>query len=249
MEKYQTIHEYDERHRLIKISIRQLLELPMENWKHNRPPDEIRVSEIESFIQKRTNQILQPFYIHYNPKINVYEILDGIHRYSAIKSIREENVLEKMIFVHLFIDLTYGNLIDIFNDLNKTVPVPELYITSTQDNSNEKDTIEEIVKHWQKLYKQHFSSSNNYTIPNINRDSFINLLSDLYTSYRIRNKTKLIELLEKANTNIKNYVTSGLSCRQIPTKFTENQKKKCSESGCYLFLYKDINTIKYFTEL
>lgn len=244
---YPTIHEYTESHRQIKLTIRQLLELPIENWKCNRPPDEIRVAELETFIQKRANEILQPLYIHYNPKTGIYEVLDGIHRYSAMKSVTQEHILDKVLFVHLFIDLKHGHLVEVFNDLNKTVPVPELYIGQTsQDNTTEKDVVEDVVKEWQVKYKKHFSHANNYTIPNINRDSFINILGELYTSYKIRSKSKLVEILERANNNIKDYIISGISYRTIPIKFSANQLKKCSETGCYLFLYRDIDKIKYF---
>lgn len=250
--EYPAIYEYNESHRQIKLTIEQLLRLPMENWKHNRPPDEFRVAEIESFIQKRANEILQPFYIHYNPKTDIYEILDGIHRYSAIKGVSEknmENISDKMIFIHLFIDISYGSLIDIFQNLNKTVPVPELYNGQTQDNANKKEIIESITDEWKKLYKEHFSGSKtSCQVPNIMRDSFIDILSDLYTSYKIRSKAKLLELLERANTNIKDYVVARISLRNMPIKFSDNQLQKCSKTGCYLFLYRDISNIKYFIE-
>jgi hypothetical protein len=60
--EHNLIHKYGDNHQLIRLSIKQLLELPIENWKHNRPPDEIRVSEIETFIQKKDTLILQPIY-------------------------------------------------------------------------------------------------------------------------------------------------------------------------------------------
>jgi hypothetical protein len=246
--EYPAIHEYTHDHRLIKLTVGQLLELPIENWKHNRPPDEVRVAEIKEFIHKRGNDILQPFYIHYNSKKDVYEVLDGIHRYSSMKG-AEEHIFDKTVFVHLFIDYSCGSLVDIFENLNKTVPVPELYIGQPQADTTKKDIIEEVSEQWKKQYKSHFTNSKtSYQIPNIIRDSFINILSELYTSYTVRNKTKLLELLERANSNIKDYVLAGVSLRTIPIKFTANQLKKCSETGCYLFLYRDIGNIKYFIE-
>jgi hypothetical protein len=249
--EYPAIHEYTDDHRLIKLTIGQLLELPIENWKHNRPPDEVRVVEIKEFIQDKVkiNDILQPFYIHYNSKKDIYEVLDGIHRYSAMKG-AEEHISDKTVFVHLFVDLSCGSLVDIFENLNKTVPVPELYIGQPQADTTKKDIIEGVAEQWKKLYKSHFSgSSTSCQIPNIIRDHFINILSELYTSYRIRCKTKLLELLERANSNIKDYIIADVSCREIPIKFSDKQKQKCLDSGCYLFLYsRDIRIIKYFIE-
>jgi hypothetical protein len=247
--EYPVIHEYDESHRVIKLNIGQLLELPIENWKANRPPDDVRVAELEAFIQKQASKVLQPLYIHYNPKTDIYEVLDGIHRYSAMKAMKEPHILDKIVFVHLFIDHDHGSLISIFNNLNKTVPVPELYIAQSQDNANQKEIIEAVTEQWKKLYKSHFSGSNtSCQIPNIIRDHFINILTKLYTSHRIRCKTKLIELLERANYNIKEYVLSDKKLAEFRKNFSENQLQKCSKSGCYLFLYKDIDDIEYFIE-
>lgn len=245
---YPVIHEYDKHKKLIKLTIGQLLELPIENWKHNRPPDEFRVAEIEEYITEPDNEILQPLYIHYNSKIGIYEVLDGIHRYSAMKNVKDIlPISDKLVFVHLFVDLTYGNLIDIFQNLNKTLPVPELYMSSAEDNLNQKLIIQEVVNEWKNKYKGHFSNSNNYTSPNINDTSFTNILCELYTSHTVRNKAKLLQLIERANNNIKAYIIANVPSKEIPIKFSDKQKKKCFDSGCYLFLYKDITIIDSFT--
>jgi hypothetical protein len=244
---YLVIHEYDESHLVIKLTIGQLLELPIENWKHNRPPDEVRVAEIKEFIHKQGNDILQPFYIHYNSKKEIYEVLDGIHRYSAMKG-AEEHISDKIVFVHLFVDYSCGSLVDIFENLNKTVPVPELYIGQPQADTTKKDIIEDVAEQWKNQYKSHFTNSKtSYQIPNIIRDSFINILSELYTSYNVRTKAKLLELLERGNSNIKDYIIADVSSVEIPINFSDKQKKKCHDSGCYLLLYsRDIRLIKYF---
>ncbi len=248
--EFTIIHEYTPKKHLVKLTIKQLLELPIENWKHNRPPDEIRVAEIEDYILDQDNQILQPFYIHYNSKIDVYEMLDGIHRYSAIKNIKDcPSIYEKVVFVHLFTDLTYGNLIDIFQNLNKTIPVPELYMNPDQDNTSEKEIIEEVVAIWKKKYKSHFSSlKTTYSnIPNINSDTFKDMLSELYKYKKVRSKEKLLELIEKANANIKEYIISGANHKEISEKTLSNkQLQKCAITGCYLFLCRDIRSIKSF---
>lgn len=251
--EYPAIHEYTDDHRLIKLTVEQLLELPLENWIHNRPPDEVRFAEIEAFIQKRNNQILQPFYINYNSKTGIYEVIDGIHRYSAMKAIKDPNILckilDKIVFIHLFIDLEHGSLLTVFNNLNKTVPLPELYIghnvQTAHENIVKKEIIQEVAEEWQRKYKSHFSESTSYQIPNILRDSFINILDELYTCYTVRNKAKLLQLLESANNKIRENVISGVKDRRIPKKLSEQQKQKCSKTGCYLFLYRDIEDIKY----
>jgi hypothetical protein len=274
--EHQAIHQYNEYCRLILITIEQLLQLNAQNWKYNRPPDEIRIEEIKKYIVRKDTNILQPFYIHYDTTTQTYEILDGIHRYTALKEINKQipqyalapttsilstltvvgmefepqkRVNHKIVFVHLFIDLTEGSLIDIFQDLNKTVPVPNLYIACApiSIDADEKETIQEVTKVWQRKYKSHFSHSPSCNVPNINRDTFMNLLSNLYTKYKIRSKTKLEEILSLANGSIREYVESGVHSRAIPNKFSDKQKDKCKETGCYLFLYKE-EMINFFIQ-
>ncbi len=255
--EHQPIHQYSKGKKVILITVEDLLKLNSQNWKYNRPPDEIRIEEIKKYIVRKDTNILQPFYIHYDTNTQTYEILDGIHRYTALKELRVSNmefepqqiINRKMVFVHLFIDLTEGALIDIFQDLNKTVPVPNLYIACSpiSVDADEKEAVGDITKDWQRKYKSHFSHSPNCNIPNINRDTFMNLLSNLYNKYRVRNKARLEEILELANNSIREYVESGVHSRAIPNKFSDKQKDKCRETGCYIFLYKE-DMINYFIQ-
>jgi hypothetical protein len=119
-------------------------------------------------------------------------------------------------------------LIESFKNLNKSIPVPELYL---RDTTNEKrEIIENIANEWQVKFKSHFSSSITPKKPNINRDRFIDFLEALYDRYSIcyENKNKLEEVLFNINTEIS---------YNIPKKITNNIKEKCNETGCYLFLY------------
>lgn len=233
------VHVYNPDHQVIKMSIKDMLELPIENWKYNRPPDEIRSIEIANYFNKFNVDILQAFYIHYRPDTDAYEMLDGIHRYTGLKMMNNlELMYDKIIFIHLFTDLTDGILIDIFQNLNKTVPVPSLYIHVDKKDDTEKVIVEDITKQWITKYKSHFSPNSECNIPNINRDTFIILLTDLYNLYKIRTKDKLEDILEKANILIKEHVQSGLHTRYMPNKFSNKQKDKCLKSDCYLFLYR-----------
>jgi hypothetical protein len=228
---------YDTEHTLIKLSIKDMLQLNIVNWKYNRPPDEIRCSEIAEYFTKCNPDILQPFVFHYLSKSEQYEVLDGIHRWISLTKMNNvEQMYEKYILIHIYKDKSDGFLVDIFQNLNKTVPVPNLYFRANNEDSGEKHIIEHITKDWMKKYQSHFSPNPNCNIPNINRDTFIELITDIYKTQQIRSKEKLEAILQTANGIIKERVESGFRNR-----FTDNQKEKCRKTGCYLFLYRPDN--------
>ena len=54
------IHEYTQSRRVILITVGNLLELNAQNWKYNRPADDIRVQEIKKYLNQEDAYILQP---------------------------------------------------------------------------------------------------------------------------------------------------------------------------------------------
>jgi hypothetical protein len=232
------LHVFSHEHKLIKLTVGELLEYPIQNWEYNRPPDDVRCSEISNYLVKPNVELLQPFYMHYDSKENMNYILDGIHRYTALTMVEyKELVNHKNVFIHIFTDSTKGTLVDIFENLNKTIPVPELYVNTQNHESGQINIIEEILIDYKKRYKEHFSPNLTFCAPNINRESFTNLLTDLYKMHNIKSKKGLEDILTKTNNSIKDRIESGMHTRALPNKFSEKQKEKCKKSGLYLFLY------------
>jgi hypothetical protein len=83
------IHHYSANHNLFLVSVREFLTLPVKNWKYNRSPDKIRCKEIATYILKTKAPLETVFYLVKN---KTYEVLDGIHRYTALKMIVEERI-------------------------------------------------------------------------------------------------------------------------------------------------------------
>ena len=232
------LHSFSTSHKLIKTNVEELLNYQIKNWEYNRPPDDIRCSEISNYLVKPDVQLLQPFYLHYNSKEDMYYVLDGIHRYTALEMIEyKELVNNKIVLIHVFTDLSKGMLVDIFENLNKTIPVPELYVVVDKHDTIQISIIEEILNDYKKRYKEHFSPNSTFCAPNINRESFTNLLTDLYKLHNIKNKKGLEDVLSKTNNSIRERIESGMHTRALPNKFSEKQKDKCRKSGLYLFLY------------
>lgn len=241
---------YNENHAIYKIMIKDLLCDKVMNWEYNRPPDMGRCPDIARYIYNSKKPIDTMIYLSFNNLKETFDVLDGIHRISALKIIKEENskpldllephefgsgndatwLYNQYILVNIRFNSTLGELIESFKNLNKSQAVPELYI---RDHAKEKrDMIDAIANEWFVKYKKHFSSASNPILGNTNRNKFVELLDKLYEKHKIRqcNSDKLRKLLENANERI---------AENIPTKASIDARVKCKESGCFLFLLKN----------
>ena len=248
------IHKYSDRHFILKIKVNDLLTTSITNWKYNRPPDMVRCADISKYIYLSKSPLDTMLYLNFNNKSKSFDVLDGIHRYTSLKIIKEKNgsldfitptdygnnndagwLYESHIILNMRFNSTEGELIELFKTLNKSTPIPDLYI---RDIVKEKrDIIENVANNWQVKYKSHFSSNNKPNKPNINRDRFIDLLEKIYNKYNINenNKNLLEEVLERANWNIS---------INIPLKLSQSIIDKCQSTGCWLFIYSDDKILK-----
>lgn len=253
----EVIHAFADNHFLLKIKISDILNAQINNWSYNRPPDMARCPDIARYMYNSKKPIDTMIYLAYKNQTDTFEVLDGIHRLTALKLIQTENskvkpldfitplykcefefgsnddaqwIYNQYLLVNIRFNSVLGDLIEIFKTLNKSQAVPDIYI---RDVAKEKrDAIESIANDWQIRYKKHFSSSANPIIGNTNRHKFIDLLDRIYDKYKINETTinKFKQVLEDANSKIS---------MNVPAKFSIDVRLKCRESGCYLFLFKN----------
>lgn len=249
-ESSELVLSYNENHAIYKIMIKDLLVTSVKNWEYNRPPDMARCPDIARYIYNSKKPIDTMLYLSFNNIKEVFEVLDGIHRITALKIIKEENfkpldlldkhefgsgndadwLFNQYILVNIRFNSPLGDLIEAFKNLNKSQTVPELYI---RDHTKEKrNIIDTIANEWFVKYKKHFSSSINPITGNTNRNKFVDLLDILYEKHKIdeSNCDYFRKILDDANRHIST---------NIPSKASIDIRVKCKESGCYLFLYKN----------
>ena len=120
------VYTYSAHHKLYLIPIRDFLQLPIKNWRYNRPVDKQRSREIAAYLSKTKQPLETAFYLVKTDK--GYEVLDGIHRYTALKMIHEEpvdyitgGINASDVLVNIRFDATDGELIDLFKNLNKSI--------------------------------------------------------------------------------------------------------------------------------
>ena len=77
---------FTDNHLVYKIKIYDLLsEAIIDNWEFNRPPDIIRCQDIAQYIYQSKKQIDTMIYLSYNNTKQKFEVIDGIHRITALK--------------------------------------------------------------------------------------------------------------------------------------------------------------------
>jgi hypothetical protein len=244
------VHSYSDSHYISKCTIGDLLQATVVNWEHNRPPDLLRCSEIAEHIYTRRPILDWMLYMTYDRHTNTFYVVDGIHRFTALQIIYKENhkqpdfitpntfgsngnadwLYKKYILICIRANPTKGETIDWFQTLNKSNPVPDLYIINTAEEKRK--IIEEVAQEWMRNFKHHFSASQKPNIPNINRDRFIDFLDGIYEKHKIKSVPELNEKLYDLNNNIR---------ENIPPKNSKNSLDKCIQTGCFLFLLsKDV---------
>jgi len=246
--------EYNAEHVVYKIMIKDLLKDFVENWIRNRPPDMARIDDIATSIYK-SSKSNYPFetmiYLSFNKENEKFDILDGIHRITALKLIKEENskpaehmdtepqkfssgndansLFNQYILVTIRFNATEGDLSNTFQNLNKSRPVPQLYMGNQPKDKIE--IINNIANQWCHKYKKNFSKDDVKILitGNTTRDKFVDLLDKLYDKHQCKNENKLRDILDKTNENL------SLNNHKVSIKVLE----KCKETGCYLFLLKN----------
>jgi hypothetical protein len=255
------LHKYSDLHFIIKIKIRDLLNAPITNWKFNRPADNVRCDDIARCQYLNKSPVDSMLYLCFNNKIRSFDIIDGIHRYTALTIIKQKNsesldlvtpgdfgnnndatwLYESFVILNMRFNATTSQLIPLFYNLNKCIPIPELYVAKEDDPKDDtkeeekekKEIVERIARHWSIKYKSHFSPSNNPQKPHINRDRFIDLLVKIYDKHNLNetNKEKLVEIIERLNLK---------SSENPPVrKLSDKVIAKCKETGCWLFVYPE----------
>jgi len=234
---------HTDRHQTYKIKMKKFIKLNMKRWQFNRPANMERVDEIGESLFGKRQPIFFIFQCIYNQEENLFEIIDGIHRYYAVKKLNdmlEENETNSWFYnSYLLVEIKYnctkGEYIDWFETINKCTPVSEIY-TSSQDEK--KEIVEEVVNIYYSKYNSHFKGANP-NIPNTSREKFTEIVLYICNNFNIssENKKYLLKILEDINKQIQQIVISN-NLKKLKPKITEKSLKKCNDTGLYLFLAK-----------
>jgi len=231
--KHNLIHrEKNETHVSLLTNVFCLSKIEINNWKLNRPVDKTRIPDI---IKNNKEITMLPGIIYLFKENNKYFCYDGIHRISSFGGLNPDC----RIIVDILLDPSEGTIVDNFKNINKSIPVPELY-TPLMYEYDKKKVIQKVVEYYMETYPSHFSPKRNYNIPNCNRDSMIDMIleisktDDKYLNFTF-NEWKL-DLGEREK-QIKNNILNK------KYKISLKQLEKCKKNNFYLFIDKNWNLL------
>jgi hypothetical protein len=244
------LHSYSDFHCIIKTTIQDIMDAPIVNWKYNRPADLVRCEDIALDMKKSGKPVDTMLSMSFNKSIKSFEVIDGIHRYTALRHIYESTgasesgitkggLFQSFIIINLKFNQSKDELSHWFQTLNKSISVSELY--NGNSSKVKKDYIELLCSRYQLRYTTHFQASKKPNKPNINRDTFMNILNAVYDTLELteENKERLEILLEDINEHISEHP---------PKKVTDAALQKCERTGCYLFLESEERLIELLTQ-
>ena len=223
---YTILHSYSETHLLIKVLCSDFINAPIQNWTHNRPPDMIRCSDIAQYITISNKPVEPVFFLSFNASKCKFDVLDGIHRYSALLLLHNHPIMQSTVIINIRFNATDEEIYGVFKSVNKSCPVSELYIRDTP--KDKRDAVEALTTKWIERYKIHFSSSVKPQRPNTNRDKFMDLLSEIWDTHGLTQETapRLEEIIQIENTRK----------ADLHASISEKIRQKCEMSGCWLFI-------------
>ena len=202
-------------------------------WSGNREPDMNRVREIEHIYKKGE---------YFPPMIHLAYIdseglvcYDGNHRRCVFDNCKDDEIT---CIVDVMFNATSKDIYDTFNNLNKSVSVPSIYLSNNYNKNTVKVQIIELVSKYEKKYKSMVSSSSRCRSPNFNRDNFIENIYEIYKSF---DGTLSIDEIERYLDTLNSYYANGDKCRPH-SSYSSKVIDKCKKNNLWLFLDKTIPT-------
>jgi hypothetical protein len=195
-------------------------------WEKNRPSDPTRISEIAELMKSHKADYLDGL-IYAWENDNILLIYDGWTRLSSALSITNFN--PKILLV-----INYSkNEKDIrfhFNNLNKSVPIPLLYIDDI-DLVEKRKLLEDVTTEFCRSHKSFVSTARKPRKGNFCRDTFFDILSKIIDSDDLIKK-KPEYYIEKLNQLNKKLILEFASVKN-------SLPKKVTEKSLYIFCLED----------
>jgi hypothetical protein len=261
------LHSFSQNHLLFKIQIKDILNAPINNWEYNRPPDMARCPDIARYIYNSGKPIDTTIYLTYKNTLDRFEVLDGIHRLTALQLIHTEN--SKVLTVSNDSasnenDTDNGDNEFGLNEFGSNNNASWLYNQYLLVNIRFNSVLGDLIEIFKTLNKSQ-------TVPDIyirdvakeKRDIIDTIANDWQIRFSKHfsssanpimghtNRNKFVDLLDKIydkykidETKVKKFKkilndANTTISQMIPSKISIDIRAKCRETGCYLFLYKN----------
>ncbi len=211
------------------ISSCKLLTFPIEIPNIQRIRDDDKVNEIVAYQQLKLKQtgacnFIGSINIHYCAENQQLYLVDGQHRFEAIKQISKS--ISIPVCVEVVKVSTIQELKENYNMINKNTPLPEF------PDTIDKTIPESVANYYKQRYPDIWSNSMRPRRPNIYFNYFQEALGVLVDRMEIGTAQELQIILDEHN---------GKLSRVIRADVSEKQIRKCAESGLYFGLYSHVS--------
>jgi len=211
------------------IASSKLMTFPIEIPNIQRIRDDDKVSEIVTYQNMKLKQtgscnFIGCINIHYCAENQDLYLVDGQHRFEAIKQISQ--TISIPVCVEIVKVDTLVELKENYNMINKNTPLPEFPETI------DKTIPERVANYYKARYPNIWSKSTRANRPNIYFNYFQEALGVLVDRMEIKTAPELQTILDEHNEKLS---------RVMPADVSEKQIRKCAESGLYFGLYSHVS--------
>ena len=196
--------------------------------------DEDKIDEIVSYQEdhKKRNgfyNFLGVINFHFCEEDSNYYLVDGQHRYGALKKLSEK-FEDFEISLEIIKIKKKDELFENYNLINKNTPLPEL-----NENIN-MITHKIIFLHFEKLFKKVWTLSTRPKRPNLNKNHFQEALSYLIEKLEHKDHNYYIKIITEHNNRVSKWNIDRIG-NMKNLKDPNKILGICKENGCYLGLF------------
>ena len=160
------------------------------NWKFNRPADEVRLNCIRKHYDESKIDLIDHIIYAWDDGNGTLQIYDGWNRFLSARA-------SMKLLLCVWQTKDASEIQNHFKALNSAVPVPEMYQEDT--DVHKKSLIDAAIKHLEFNFASLKKPTKKPRAPHYNRDNMIQMLSDLDIQWSDITAEDFIETLKKVN--------------------------------------------------
>jgi hypothetical protein len=217
------------------ISSKNLMLIPMLIPNEQRIRDADKVNDIIQYQQtmlrdKGRCNFIGTINIHFCDETQEFYLVDGQHRYEAIKHINRTNninIIIELVMVHTLDELRKN-----YQIVNMNTPLPEFPETI------DKNIPEEVALYFKNEYPHMWSKNSRARRPNIHFNYFQEALGVLTYKLQLKSTQDLLKIVADYNNRLSNWDYS-----QFPDNknLNEGMIQKCIDNSMFLGLYRHVS--------
>lgn len=221
--------------KICKIMSNDLFKLDVLIPNEQRIRDDDKVTEIveyqlDQLKSKGWCNIMGLLNIHLCGENRQMYLVDGQHRYEAIRKINTTNNIP--VTFELVLVQTMTELKENYNIINKNTPLPEF------PDTIDKNIPEDVAKYFKTSFPNIWSKSSRSRRPHIYFNYFQEALGVISEELCVQNKDHLLDLIIERNNSISKWPLENYPDHK---NITQNMMNKCIENNFYLGLYKHVS--------